>query len=169
MTGKTTDSTFKADVIDSATPVVVDFWAEWCGPCRMIAPALDELSKEFEGKVKIVKLNVDENPGVAGQLGIRSIPTLMVFKNVQVAAQKVGALQVAAVGQQPGPGDGVFFMAAIIPVACRFRPPPRRRDRASPSQAHAAQRRAARRQCARAHRLRSMPSRLSTRSCVQAP
>ncbi len=91
MTGKTTDSTFKADVIDSATPVVVDFWAEWCGPCRMIAPALDELSKEFEGKVKIVKLNVDENPGVAGQLGIRSIPTLMVFKNGQVAAQKVGA------------------------------------------------------------------------------
>lgn len=91
MTGTTTDSTFKADVIDSATPVVVDFWAEWCGPCRMIAPALDELSKEFEGKVKIVKLNVDENPGVAGQLGIRSIPTLMVFKNGQVAAQKVGA------------------------------------------------------------------------------
>ena len=91
MTGKTTASTFKADVIDSTTPVVVDFWAEWCGPCRMIAPALDELSKEFEGKVKIVKLNVDENPGVAGQLGIRSIPTLMVFKNGQVAAQKVGA------------------------------------------------------------------------------
>ena len=91
MTGKTTDSTFKSDVIDSATPVVVDFWAEWCGPCRMIAPALDELSKELEGKVKIVKLNVDENPGVAGQLGIRSIPTLMVFKNGQVAAQKVGA------------------------------------------------------------------------------
>lgn len=91
MTGKTTDSTFKADVIDSATPVVVDFWAEWCGPCRMIAPALDEISKELEGKVKIVKLNVDENPGVAGQLGIRSIPTLMVFKNGQVAAQKVGA------------------------------------------------------------------------------
>lgn len=91
MTGKTTDSTFKTDVIDSATPVVVDFWAEWCGPCRMIAPALDEISKELEGKVKIVKLNVDENPGVAGQLGIRSIPTLMVFKNGQVAAQKVGA------------------------------------------------------------------------------
>ena len=91
MTGKTTDSTFKADVIDSATPVVVDFWAEWCGPCRMIAPALDEISKELEGKVKIVKLNVDENPGVAGQLGIRSIPTLMVFKNGQGAAQKVGA------------------------------------------------------------------------------
>ena len=91
MTGKTTDSTFKADVIDSATPVVVDFCAEWCGPCRMIAPALDEISKELEGKVKIVKLNVDENPGVAGQLGIRSIPTLMVFKNGQVAAQKVGA------------------------------------------------------------------------------
>lgn len=91
MTEKTSDSTFEADVLKSSEPVVVDFWAEWCGPCRMIAPALDEISKEMVGKVKIVKLNVDENPGVAAQFGIRSIPTLMIFKGGQLAAQKVGA------------------------------------------------------------------------------
>ncbi len=91
MTSAVTDATFKTDVLESGTPVVVDFWAEWCGPCRMIAPALEEISKELEGKVKIVKLNVDENPGVAGQLGIRSIPTLMLFKQGKLAAQMVGA------------------------------------------------------------------------------
>jgi thioredoxin 1 len=91
MTAKVTDASFQTDVLDSIGPVVVDFWAEWCGPCRMIAPALEEISKELEGKVKIVKLNVDENPGVAGQLGIRSIPTLMLFKGGKVASQKVGA------------------------------------------------------------------------------
>jgi thioredoxin 1 len=91
MTAKVTDASFQTDVLDSTGPVVVDFWAEWCGPCRMIAPALEEISKELEGKVKIVKLNVDENPGVAGQLGIRSIPTLMLFKGGKVASQKVGA------------------------------------------------------------------------------
>jgi thioredoxin 1 len=91
MTSAVTDATFKSDVLESGTPVVVDFWAEWCGPCRMIAPALEEISKELDGKVKIVKLNVDENPGVAGQLGIRSIPTLMMFKDGKVASQKVGA------------------------------------------------------------------------------
>jgi thioredoxin 1 len=91
MTTKVTDSSWKSDVLESTQPVVVDFWAEWCGPCRMIAPALDEISREMEGKVKIVKLNVDENPGVASQLGIRSIPTLMVFKGGEKVAQKVGA------------------------------------------------------------------------------
>jgi thioredoxin 1 len=91
MTHKVTDSSFKTDVLDSSEPVVVDFWAEWCGPCRMIAPALDEISKELEGKVKIVKMNVDENQQVPGQFGIRSIPTLMIFKNGKLAAQKVGA------------------------------------------------------------------------------
>ena len=91
MTSKVTDASFKADVLDSSEPVVVDFWAEWCGPCRMIAPALDEISKELNGKVKIVKMNVDENQQVPGQFGIRSIPTLMIFKDGKLAAQKVGA------------------------------------------------------------------------------
>lgn len=91
MTQKVTDATFSADVLQSAEPVVVDFWAEWCGPCRAIAPALEELSTEFEGKVKIVKLNVDENPDTAAQFGIRSIPTLLLFKDGKLAAQKVGA------------------------------------------------------------------------------
>ena len=91
MTSKVTDASFKADVLDSSEPVVVDFWAEWCGPCRMIAPALDEISKELDGKVKIVKMNVDENQQVPGQFGIRSIPTLMIFKGGKLAAQKVGA------------------------------------------------------------------------------
>ena len=91
MTEKVTDANFEAEVLQSKEPVVVDFWAEWCGPCRMIAPALDEISKEMEGKVKIVKMNVDENPGVPGKFGIRSIPTLMLFKDGQLAAQKVGA------------------------------------------------------------------------------
>ncbi len=91
MTSKVTDASFKADVLESSEPVVVDFWAEWCGPCRMIAPALDEISKELNGKVKIVKMNVDENQQVPGQFGIRSIPTLMIFKDGKLAAQKVGA------------------------------------------------------------------------------
>ena len=91
MTEKVTDANFEAEVLNSSEPVVVDFWAEWCGPCRMIAPALDEISHEMEGKVKIVKLNVDENPAVAAQYGIRSIPTLLIFKNGQLASQKVGA------------------------------------------------------------------------------
>jgi len=90
-TVKVTDASFEADVLKSVEPVVVDFWAEWCGPCKMIGPSLEELAKEFGGKVKIVKLNVDENPAVAGKLGIRSIPTLMLFKDGKVSAQKVGA------------------------------------------------------------------------------
>ena len=89
--GKVSDADFEAEVLNATGPVVVDFWAEWCGPCRMIAPALEEISKEMEGKVKIVKLNVDENPGIAGQFGIRSIPTLMIFKDGKLASQKVGA------------------------------------------------------------------------------
>ncbi len=88
-----TDATFGQEVIERSkqVPVVVDFWAEWCGPCRMIGPALEEISNEMQGKVKIAKVNVDENPGIASQLGIRSIPTLMLFKNGQLAGQKVGA------------------------------------------------------------------------------
>ena len=90
-TVKVTDSSFAQDVLQSSEPVVVDFWAEWCGPCRMIGPALEEISDEMAGKVKIAKLNVDENPQVSSQLGIRSIPALMLFKDGKVVAQKVGA------------------------------------------------------------------------------
>ena len=90
-TVKVTDQSFDADVIKSTEPVVVDFWAEWCGPCRMIGPALEEISNEMAGKVKVAKVNIDENPGIAAQLGIRSIPTLFIFKNGQKVDQKVGA------------------------------------------------------------------------------
>ena len=90
-TSKVTDATFEADVLNSSEPVVVDFWAEWCGPCKMIGPSLEEIATEMQGKVKIVKMNVDENPGVPGSLGIRSIPTLILFKDGKAASQKVGA------------------------------------------------------------------------------
>ena len=90
-TVKVTDASFEQDVLKASTPVVVDFWAEWCGPCRMIGPALEEISNEMGGKVKIAKVNVDENPGIASRYGIRSIPTLMLFKDGKLAGQKVGA------------------------------------------------------------------------------
>lgn len=90
------DDTFDAEVRQSNIPVVVDFWAEWCGPCRMIGPALEELSEEMEGKVKIVKVNVDENPNSPAQLGVRGIPALFVFKDGEVVANKAGAAPKAA-------------------------------------------------------------------------
>ena len=89
--GKVSDSTFEAEVLKATSPVVVDFWAEWCGPCRMIAPALEEIAGTLNGEVKIVKLNVDENPRTAAKYGIQSIPTLMIFKNGQMASRQIGA------------------------------------------------------------------------------
>ena len=89
--GKTSDASFESDVLKSAEPVVVDFWAEWCGPCRMIAPALEEIAGQLGDKVKIVKLNVDENPDTAAKYGIMSIPTLLMFKNGEISSRQVGA------------------------------------------------------------------------------
>lgn len=87
-----TDASFKQDVLESDIPVLVDFWAPWCGPCRMVAPVVDEIAQQYDGKVKVVKLNTDENPQVASQYGIRSIPTLMIFKGGQRVDMVVGAV-----------------------------------------------------------------------------
>lgn len=87
-----TDSNFKQEVLDSGIPVLVDFWAPWCGPCRMVAPVVDEIAQQYDGQVKVVKLNTDENPAVASQYGIRSIPTLMIFKGGQRVDMVVGAV-----------------------------------------------------------------------------
>jgi thioredoxin 1 len=91
-----TDDTFDAEVRQSDLPVVVDFWAEWCGPCKQIGPALEELSEELDGRVKIVKVNVDENPGSPSQLGVRGIPALFLFKGGEVVSNKTGAAPKAA-------------------------------------------------------------------------
>jgi thioredoxin 1 len=87
-----TDDTFETEVLNSQTPVLVDYWAEWCGPCKTIAPILDEVAKEYSGRLKIAKLNVDQNTSVPTKYGVRGIPTLMLFKNGNVEGQKVGAL-----------------------------------------------------------------------------
>lgn len=87
-----TDDTFDQEVLQSPTPVLVDYWAEWCGPCKMIAPILDEVAKEYAGKLKVAKLNIDDNAATPPKYGIRGIPTLMLFKNGSVEATKVGAL-----------------------------------------------------------------------------
>ncbi|RME94324.1 MAG: thioredoxin TrxA [Alphaproteobacteria bacterium] len=90
-TSQVSDDTFEEEVLKSSTPVVVDFWAEWCGPCKQIAPALEEIAAEMEGKVKVAKINIDENPSTPGKYGIRAIPTLMIFKNGELAATQMGA------------------------------------------------------------------------------
>lgn len=90
-TVKVDNSNFQAEVMESDVPTVVDFWAEWCGPCKMIGPSLEELSDEMAGEVKITKLNIDENPDLAAQFGVRSIPTLLLFKNGEPAGMQVGA------------------------------------------------------------------------------
>jgi len=87
-----TDESFQNEVIESAEPVLVDYWAEWCGPCKMIAPILTEIASEYQGKIKVAKLNIDENPQTPPKYGIRGIPTLMLFKDGNVEATKVGAL-----------------------------------------------------------------------------
>lgn len=87
-----TDASFEGDVLKASGPVLVDFWADWCGPCKMIAPILDEIANEYAGKVKVAKLNIDENPGTPPKFGIRGIPTLMLFKDGNVEATKVGAV-----------------------------------------------------------------------------
>ena len=95
-TVKVTDDSFEADVLKSDIPVVVDFWAEWCGPCKQIGPALEELSEAYDGRVKIVKVNVDENPNSPAQLGVRGIPALFLFKDGAVVSNKTGAAPKAA-------------------------------------------------------------------------
>ena len=87
-----TDNSFETDVVQAGKPVLLDFWAEWCGPCKMIAPILEEIAKEYGDKIQIAKINVDENQEIPAKFGIRGIPTLILFKNGEIAAQKVGAL-----------------------------------------------------------------------------
>lgn len=91
-TRKVTDDSFKGDVLESKTPVLVDFWAEWCGPCKAIAPALEDLAKDMAGKLTVAKINIDENPNTPSNYRVRGIPTLILFKEGQVAATKIGSL-----------------------------------------------------------------------------
>lgn len=99
MAQNVTDANFQEEVLNSGEPVLVDFWAEWCGPCKAVAPILDELSTELAGKVKIVKLNVDENPSTMTKYGVRSIPTMIIFKNGEPVDMKVGAGPKASLSQ----------------------------------------------------------------------
>ena len=91
-TVKVTDDSFEQDVLKAGTPVLVDFWAEWCGPCKQIGPALEQIADELEGKVTVAKVNIDDSPMVPGKLGVKGIPTLMLFRDGQLASMKVGAM-----------------------------------------------------------------------------
>jgi thioredoxin 1 len=99
MVAPVSDKSFQSDVLQSTEPVLVDFWAEWCGPCRAVGPVLEEVAGELKGKLKIVKLNVDENPETAAKYGIQSIPTLMIFKDGKMASRQIGAAPKAKIVQ----------------------------------------------------------------------
>lgn len=99
MANAATDSNFETEVLKSSEPVLVDFWAEWCGPCKMLSPIIDELSSDLKGRVKVVKVNIDENPHTPTKYGVRGIPTLMLFKGGNLAATKVGAMPKAQLAQ----------------------------------------------------------------------
>jgi thioredoxin 1 len=99
MVAQVSDTSFETDVLKSKEPVLVDFWAEWCGPCRQVAPVLEEVAGELKGKIKIVKLNVDESPQTASKYGVQSIPTLMIFKNGEMASRQIGSAPKAKIVQ----------------------------------------------------------------------